>query len=65
MSIPTVGEEYSKLMEYIRKAQECSAMLSHLERDNDRKQAMGWFAVSELMKRLVERITDLAMKRRH
>ena len=63
--IPTVGEEYAKLMEYIRKAQEASAMLAHLERDNNKLQAQGWLAVSEMFKLTARNVTKLAMGKMH
>ena len=63
MSIPTSGEEFSKLIEYLRKAQEASAMLAHLTRDNDPVQAKGWLGISELMGRMVIQGTKLATGR--
>lgn len=63
MTVPTKGEAYSKLMEYIRKAQEESAMLAHLANANDdRKMAYGWLAVSELFKKMQHQVTELATK---
>ena len=63
MSVPTDGEEFSKLTEYLRKAQEAAAMLAHLAQANDkRKRAIGWLAVSEQLKLTVKACTELAMK---
>lgn len=65
MSIPTVGEEFAKLIEYVRKAQESAAMLAHLERDNDALQAQGWLGVSEMFKLIAKNITNLATRKKH
>lgn len=62
MSIPTRGDEYAKLIEYIIKGQECAAILAHLERDNSKPKADGWLAVSEAMKLMQYKITALATK---
>ena len=62
MSLPTQGEEYSKLLEFLRKAQESSAMLAHLASANDdRVLAKGWLGIEELLKRMATQITKLAM----
>lgn len=50
MNIPTEGEEYAKLIEHLRLAQEASAMLAHLVRDESRTKATGWLTVSEGLK---------------
>ncbi len=64
MGVPTQGEEFARLIEYIRKAQEAAAMLSHLAHANDDKKiAMGWFAVSENFKRTIKLVTELAQGR--
>lgn len=65
MSIPTPGEEYAKLCEFIRKAQESAAMLAHLEADNNKLQAQGWLAVSEMFKLVLHKVTALAMRKTH
>lgn len=63
MSIPTRGEEFAKLIEYLRKAQETSAMLSHLYRDDGNKtKAMGWMAISEGLKQMQKNCTSIATK---
>ena len=63
--VPTTGETFSKLIEYIRKAQEEAAMMAHLTRDDDKVHAHGWMAVSEMLKLTVENVTKLAMRRMH
>ncbi len=66
MSIPTKSEEFSKLIEYIRKAQEAAAMLAHLNNaDGDtagRHIAKGWLGIEELLKRMVSQVTKLATR---
>lgn len=63
MSIPTRGEEYAKLMEFLRKAQEAAANISHLEADNDSTYSKGWLGISELLKRIIIQVTKLAVGR--
>ena len=65
MSIPTKGEEFAKLMEHLRYAQENSAMLAHLTRDESNLTAQGWLAVSEMFKLIQHKVTELAMKGLH
>jgi hypothetical protein len=62
MSIPTTGETYSKLMEYLRKAQEESAMMSHLvNAQGDRELSTSWLKVSENFRKMQHLLTQLAM----
>lgn len=65
MSIPTKGEEFAKLLEHIRYAQEGAAMLAHLTRDDDKLRAQGWMAVSEMFKLIQHKVTELATKGMH
>lgn len=63
MSLPTRGEEFSKLIEYLRKAQESCSTLAHLYRDDGNKtKALGWMAVSEGLKQMQKSCTDIATK---
>lgn len=63
MSVPTRGEEFAKLIEYLRKAQETSAMLSHLYRDDGNKtKALGWVTISEGLKQMQKACTMIATK---
>lgn len=63
-SVPTQGEEFSKLINYLSECQDCAAKLMHLAQANDdKKLGMGWFAISELFKQLKIRVTDLAMRK--
>jgi hypothetical protein len=63
MSVPTTGECYAKLMENLRHAQENSAMMAHLIRDDDRRLAEMWLLVSENFKKLQHSVTELARGR--
>lgn len=65
MAIPTSGEVFAQLIEHIVKAQEASAMLAHLEADNNKLQSQGWLAVSEMFKMTRENVTKLAMRKAH
>ena len=62
MTVPTIGEEYSKLMEHLRYCQEAAAMIAHLNQANDNKRAaIQWLEVSENFKRTQYILTRLAM----
>ena len=63
MSLPSRGETFAKLIEFLRKAQEEAATLAHLTRDEDKFQAQGWLAVSEMLKNTQIGVTKLATKR--
>jgi hypothetical protein len=64
MTVPTIGETYSQLMEHVRKAQEAAAMLAHLHKANDNhRAALSWLAVSENFKKMQHKLTQLAMGR--
>lgn len=64
MSIPTKSEEYIKLIEHLRKAQEACAMLAHLNNADGDKMggllARGWLGVEEMLKKMLHRVTELA-----
>lgn len=62
MSIPTKGEEFAKLIEYLTKAQESAAMIAHLERDSDKLHAQGWLGVSEMLRLTKLKVTQFATK---
>lgn len=67
MAIPTRGETYAQLLEYLVKAQEASAMLAHLHNTEgsslDATLAKGWLGISELLKRMQTQVTKMAMGR--
>lgn len=64
-SPPTRGEEYTKLMEWLRRGQESAATLAHLYRDDPstgRAMAMGWLTVAKGLKEMQKHVTDLARR---
>jgi hypothetical protein len=62
MTVLTEGECFTRLIEYLIKAQEEAAMLGHLANANDkRERARAWLKVSELFKELQHKTTQLAM----
>lgn len=66
MTVPTQGEECVKLLEYLVKAQESCAMLSHLANahgssSRDKLLATGWMAIAENIRKMEFIITKLAM----
>jgi hypothetical protein len=64
MTIPTEGETYSKLMEHLRQAQECAAMMAHLHNANDhREAAKSWLVVSENFRKMQRTLTELATRK--
>jgi hypothetical protein len=64
MAIPTTGETYSKLMEYLRKAQEESAMMAHLVKaQGDGELSLSWLKVSENFRKMQHVLTSLATGR--
>lgn len=64
MTVPTEGECFSRLIEYIRLAQEEAAMISHLHNANDRPgAAMAWLKVSENLRKAQYVITSIAQGR--
>lgn len=66
MSVPSKGETYAQLTEYLRKAQEAAAMLKHLnaaEGDGPGMAlAQGWFHVSEALKKMQHSVIQLATR---
>ena len=65
MSLPTTGEEFAKLIEHLRKAQEAAAMLAHLEADNSPAVSHKWLTVSETLGHTVKVVTALAVSKTH
>lgn len=61
---PTSGETFSKLLHYLREAQEQAAVLAHLANANDdRMMATGWLAVTEGLKKMCHNVTLLATRK--
>lgn len=67
MTVPTRGETYAKLLEYIHMAEEQAAMMAHLHNteanDKDRLLAKGWLVVSEAFRVMAVKVTHLAQGR--
>jgi hypothetical protein len=67
MSIPTRGETFSKLLEHIRLAEEDAAMMAHLHNADanahDRLIAKGWLTVSEALRLMGLKVTQIAQGR--
>jgi hypothetical protein len=64
MSVPTSGETFAKMIEYLRLAQEQASIMGHLENANDqRRRAKAWLAVSENLRNMVSLVTKLATGR--
>lgn len=67
MSVPTVSEEFAKLIEHLRIAQENCATIGHLMglqgSKEDKVLGNAWITVSELLKRTQYTVTQLAQGR--
>ena len=67
MSIPTVSEEFAKLIEHLRLAQEEAAMIGHLTTAQgslqDKVLGNAWITVSELLKKMQHQVTNMAQGR--
>lgn len=65
--LPTPGLMYAKLLDHLREAQDCAAMLAHLQRTEDGVKdaalANGWLAIAELFRRTEITVTKLAQGR--
>lgn len=65
--LPTRGLTYAKLLDHLREAQECAALMGHLTKAEgtvaDEALANGWLAVSENLRRMQDLITKMAMGR--
>lgn len=61
---PTKGLVFAQLIEQLRLAQEAAALLGHLHNTEDNQMdkilAHGWLGISELLKRLTHRVTEMA-----
>lgn len=63
-TIPTKSDEFAKLIENLRHAQENASMLAHLNNDSTkgRNIAIGWLHVENQLKMTVAAVTALATK---
>ncbi len=63
--IVTRSDTYVKLLHHLDEARDCCAVIAHLHQtediDKDRVMAIGWLAIADLMKRIREKVTELAM----
>src|SRR5260370_19780124 len=61
----TRSETYIKLLHHLDESRDCCAVIAHLHQtedtDKDRVLSMGWLAIAELLKRMREQTTELAM----
>ena len=59
------SDTYVKLLHHLDEARDCAAVIAHLHQtedtDKDRVMAMCWLAVADMMKRIREKVTELAM----
>jgi len=63
--VPTRGEAFSKLLYHVREAQDQAAVLAHLhntEGVKDKALAKGWLKVSEMLKRFVDVVIEIAQR---
>ena len=62
--VVTRGETFAKLLHHLREAQDQAAVMSHLENTESgphaAASAKGWLMVSEMMRRIVKQVTDMA-----
>lgn len=60
----TRSETYIKLLHHLDEARDCCAVIAHLHKTEgtakDDVLAMGWLGVAELMKRMRDKVTELA-----
>jgi len=60
----TRSEVYAKLLDHVREAQDCAALMAHLHNtennDMDKLLAKGWLAMSEMFKLTAHQVTELA-----
>lgn len=63
--VVTRGETYAKLMDHLREAQDCCAVLSHLhnteDNEADKLLARGWLGVAEMFRLVQHKVTQMAM----
>lgn len=61
------GEVFAKLLDHVREAQDCAALMAHLHNtegnDMDKLLARGWLGMSEMFKLIAHQVTQLAMNK--
>lgn len=62
--LPTRGLTYSKMIDHLREAQECAALMAHLVKAEgtvaDEALANGWLVIEHALKLMAMKITGLA-----
>lgn len=62
--VPTRGETYAQLNEYLARCEELAAMMAHLHNtegnDMDKLLAKGWLGMSGIFKKIRFQVTELA-----
>ena len=65
--LPERGVVYAQMMDHLREAQECAALLAHLHNtesnDRDKLIAKGWLLIAELFRRIQHQVTEMAKGR--
>jgi hypothetical protein len=65
--LPTRGLTYAKLLDHLREAEECCAMMAHLVKAEgtiaDEALGNGWLIMADLIHRMIAKITALAQGR--
>lgn len=65
--VVTRGATYAKMLDHLREARDCAAVLGHLHKTEDTEWdnllAKGWYGVAEMIKLIEEKITQLAMRK--
>lgn len=65
--IPSPGTVFAKLIDHLREAQDCCAMMAHLLRTEsglkDDMLAKGWLMVAELLRRMILKVTEMGQGR--
>lgn len=60
--VPDTALTYKKLVDHLREAQDCAAVLGHLHGPNDQLHGQGWLAVSEQLGNMTSIIAQLAAR---
>ena len=65
--VVTRGETFAKLLHHVQEAQDCAAVMSHLENTESgphaAASAKGWLIISEQLKKFVHVVTEMAKRR--
>lgn len=62
--LPSRGITFAKLVDHLREAQECCALLGHLHNtennSRDKLIGQGWLLVAELLRKMQHQVTSMA-----